>query len=55
MDLFSLVDKDLGVGSHTDDEYSRNGRTKVVQAVVFMFMAHGWRLRLMTWFAEAVI
>ena len=46
------------LGSHTDDEYSRNGRTRVVYAVVLMFMGHDWRLRLKNprvRFAEAVI
>ena len=45
-------------GSHTDDEYSRSGRTRVVLAVVLMLMGHEWRLRLMNAsvrFAEAVI
>ena len=45
-------------GSNTDDEYSRSGRTRVVQAVVLMFMGHEWRLRLMNArvrFAEAII
>ena len=34
-------------GSLIDDEYSRSGRTRVVEAVVLMFMVHEWRLHLM--------
>ena len=45
-------------GSHTEDEYSKSGLTRVVYAIVLMFMGHEWRLRLMNArvrFAEAVI
>ena len=46
------------MGSHTDDEYSRSGRTRIVLTGVMMFMGHEWRLCLVNAsvrFAEAII
>ena len=44
--------------SHTVDEYSKSGLTRVVYVVVLMLVGHEWRLRLINArvrFAEAVI